>query len=277
MIIAEDSDYQWILEEDDDKINRDLDNLYIDDESNMDVESVQESVQDDDEPYYSILCIDVGVVNLGLSALIADPITLKFKKIVGIDLLDITKILHPEHIPECKCTLNHTKTFTDWMEHLFQYYHDIFEAVDKIIIERQPPKGFVVVEQLIYSKYRNKCELISPASLHKFFHMSTEYDIRKEESIQIASRHLERVPPIYQEFKNFNRKHDIADSILMGLFWFHNEHHKYREKEHQKYISSLTIKTNQWGGCPKEMNIDDFLAQFRFNPLQPPNTDLFLI
>ena len=271
MIIAEDSECQWILE--DDEINTDLNNLHID-ENDMEVE---ESAQDDDETYYSILCIAVGVVNLGLSALIADAITLKIKKIVGIDLVDITKILHPEHIPECKCTLNHTKTFTDWMEHLFQYYNDIFEAVDKIIIERQPPKGFVVVEQLIYSKYRNKCELISPRSLHKFFDLSTEYDIRKEESVEIASRHLERVHPIYQEFNKFNRKHDISDSILMGLFWFHKEHHKYLEKEHQKYISSLTIKTNQFGGCPREMNIDDFLVQFRFNPLNPTNTDLFLI
>lgn len=267
MIIAEDYDYQWILLEDenDDKINTDFNNLHI----------VDSPIDVDMKTYYSILCVDVGVVNLGLSALIADPVTLKFNKIVGIDLLDITKILHPDHTPECKCTLNHSKTFTDWMEHVFQYYHHVFDAVDKIIIERQPPQGFVVVEQLIYSKYRNKCQLISPGSLHKFFKLSTDYETRKQESIQIALQYIEKEPQIYQEFVTFNRKHDITDSILMGLFWLDKEHHNYLEKEYQKYIANLTIKTNQWGGCPKEVNIDEFLSQFKYKPLQSPHTKNF--
>ena len=275
MIIAEDEEAQWILEDDvmvdsltslnlgevlnEEKICKDLDTL------NLEI-SPDELVPPRDT-YYAILCIDVGVVNLGLSALIGDPKTLKFNRVVGIDLLDITKIPHPPDIPECQCTLNHSKTFTDWMEHVFQYYKDVFDGVDKIIIERQPPMGFVVVEQLIYSKYRSKCELISPSSMHKFFGLGGDYEQRKEQSINLATRYLESNLQIWKEFENFSRKHDITDSILIGIFWFHKQHHAYLEIEYQRYIANLTIKTNNYGGCPREMNIDDFLEQFRYKPL----------
>ena len=252
MIIDEDSTTQWILE-DDDLIVQDLSNLQL--------------TNSEEEPYYSILCVDIGVVNLGLAALIGDPLTLKFRRVVGIDLLDITKIPHPPEIPECTCTLNHSRTFTDWMEHIFQYYREVFEGVDKIILERQPPMGFVVVEQLIYSKYRSKCELISPVSMHKFFGMGGDYEQRKEMSVQLGRGYIESNSQIEREFVSFSRQHDITDAILMGVFWFHTEHRKYLELEHQKYISSLIIRTNDFGGCPREMNIDDFLSQFRFKPL----------
>ena len=272
MIIAEDSDMQWILEDDEfneEKICDDLDTLNI---NNSSQREVYDEVPD---TYYSILCIDVGVVNLGLSALIGNPKTLKFDRVVGIDLLDITKIPHPHDIPECQCTLNHSKTFTDWMEHIFQYYHDVFESVDKIVIERQPPMGFVVVEQLIYSKYRSKCELISPASMHKFFEIRGDYEQRKEQSIAIGTRYLEQNSQIYQEFVNFSRKHDITDSILIGIFWFYKQNKTYLEMEYKLYIDNLIIKTNSYGGCPSEMNIDDFLEQFRYKSPQY-NSSLFV-
>lgn len=282
MIIAEDSQNQWILEDDDQEMVNDFSavnlktsqeeiNFEQQDQICNDLAAVNlenHPVVPPRDTYYAILCIDVGVVNLGLSALIADPKTLKFNRVVGIDLLDITKIPHPPHIPECQCTLNHSKTFTDWMEHVFQYYHDVFEGADKIIIERQPPRGFVVVEQLIYSKYRSKCDLISPSSMHKFFGLEGDYEQRKEKSINLGSQYIHQHPEIWREFECFSRQHDITDSILIGVFWFYTQYRAYLEREHQQYIGNLTIHTNDYGGCPREMNIDDFLAQFRYRPLQ---------
>ena len=287
MIIAEDEEAQWILEEeiitDFTAVNlrtspRELhpENL-IEDKLCNDLDTLNLETDNSSHPRdtYAILCVDVGVVNLGLSALIADSITMKFHRVVGIDLLDITKIPHPTHIPECQCTLNHSKTFTDWMEHVFQYYHDVFEGADKIIIERQPPRGFVVVEQLIYSKYRSKCDLISPNSMHKFFGLEGDYEQRKEQSLKLGVKYIEPYSQIWNEFESFPRQHDITDSILIGVFWFHKQHRAYLEREHQRYIANLIIRTNDYGGCPMDMNIDDFLEQFRYKHLQPPTDILF--
>ena len=106
MIIDEDSTTQWILEDEDDLILQDLSNLQL--------------TNSEDEPYYSILCVDIGVVNLGLAALIGDPTTLKFRRVVGVDLLDITKIPHPPEIPECTCSLNHSRTFSTYLSRFRQ-------------------------------------------------------------------------------------------------------------------------------------------------------------
>jgi hypothetical protein len=122
MLLYEDDDSQWFLEEDDD----------------VTLQNDMESMTIDDIEYGYLLSIDIGVIHLGLSILAYDKNTYKFKDVMGVDCLDITTFPHPEHIPRCNCKLNHTKTFTDWMEHIFQYYSNLFDNVDHIIIERQP-------------------------------------------------------------------------------------------------------------------------------------------
>jgi len=254
MLLYEDDDSQWFLEEDDD----------------VALENDMESMTIDDIEYGYLLSIDIGVINLGLSILAYDKNTYKFKDVMGVDCLDITTFPHPEHIPRCNCKLNHTKTFTDWMEHIFQYYSNLFDNVDYIIIERQPPQGFVAVEQLIYSKFRDKCELISPNSVHKFFDITPHnYDERK---LFMESRALQYIntTKVKQEFFSFERKHDMADSICMGIYWLNNKHYK--------YIQNATfVKNEEWlakyAGKPYHYELgitfDEWLQQFRYIPPVP--------
>jgi len=192
---------------------------------------------------YCICCIDVGVRNLGIAALVCDSETFKFKKIVGIDLIDITTF--PHHGDPKLCKLNHGKTFCDWIEHVFVYYDIVFSKVDKILIERQPPSGFVVVEQLIYSRYREKSELISPVSVHKFLNLRNfNYDERKNRVVKIA-KELITDPKILKEFNMFPRNHDIADAISFGLFWLVMKHKKYLEDENfRRKMENIYISQN---------------------------------
>jgi hypothetical protein len=198
---ASDSEYDFIIqsESDDDDVIEQFENLNI-------------------EEYKTILCVDVGVNNLGLSCITYDD-EYNFVDVIGIDLLNITEFKHPEHITTETCTLKHTRTFSDWLEHVFIYYKNMFETVDRILIERQPPQGFVVVEQLIFGKYRHKTELIHPSSVHSFFHIShLDYEGRKDAVENISSKYI-TLPEVLSEYNSFERKHDIADSITFGLFW----------------------------------------------------------
>jgi hypothetical protein len=196
---------------------------------------------DEDEEivdYYSILCIDIGVKHLGLAAMICDKETYDFREIVGVDLMDITTFPHPDGVCKKSCCLKHAKTFADWMEHVFVYYDIIFSKVDKILIERQPPGGFVVVEQLIYSRYRDKCELIAPNSVHKFFKIGMyDYDERKEKVEEIA------------------RKKISNPSV---------QHTQYLDEENIKRLKRMAISTG--GRVPVGMNFADWLKQFEYRP-----------
>jgi len=219
-----------------------------------------------DNNFYSVLCIDVGVINMGMALLIYDKVTMDFRDVVGVDLLDITTFVHKEYV---SCCLNHTRTFTDWMEHVFQYYRQVFDSVDKILVERQPPCGFVAVEQLVYSRYRHKCELVAPNSVHKYFHIGKmDYESRKDRVIEIALKHITN-PVILGEFNSFERRHDMADAICIGLFWISKRHAKYLEDENILRLAGIRLVEEK---CFKTQHdgitMDEYLEQFRWVP--PP-------
>jgi hypothetical protein len=245
-------DREWIIMDSDDE----PDNL----SEFIPTLSIQNESQND---YYSVLCIDIGIVNLGIAALIYDKNTMVFREVVGIDLLDITTFLHrPSEI----CCLNHTKTFTDWMEHVFQYHKNVFEGVDKILIERQPPCGFVAVEQLIYSRYRYKCELVAPNSVHKYFNIGKlDYDSRKNKVIEIALKHISD-PEIIDEFNKFSRQHDMADAICIGLYWLSKKHTEYLEEENICRLANIRLVEEQIFKTQHGITMDEYLAQFRWKP-----------
>ena len=80
--------------------------------------SDSDMVQENDYTY-SVLSIDIGILNLGISVSTLDE-EFNLIDIVNIDLIDITKFTHKSGPCKEKCTLNHTKTFSDWLDHVFQ-------------------------------------------------------------------------------------------------------------------------------------------------------------
>jgi hypothetical protein len=89
---------------------------------------------------------------------------------------------------------------------------------DVLLLERQPPVGITNVQDLIFSIFRKKVQLISPNKIHKYFGMSKDYVIRKQESEKISEYYLND----FKKFTNNSRKHDISDAMLM-LIYFYSE------------------------------------------------------
>ena len=212
-----------------------------------------------------LLSIDVGILNLGLSVIEYND-QFEFEKILGIELLNITDFYHPPTITTCK--LNHSKSFADWMDHIFYYYNSIFSTVDMIIIERQPPTGLVAIEQLIFSKFRNKSELISPNSMHKHFNINyLTYDNRKLSTENISRKYLMSSEPIiYSQFENMERKHDISDSICQAIYWL--------DKKRKDYIieqSKINLRKMKMVFRNSNMSLSEWIEQFRYTGVSTYN------
>lgn len=176
-----------------------------------------------------VLSIDIGMYHLGLSmtTLMSDY---TFKEIIWVDLIDITEYKH-KYVSREECKLYHTKTFSDWIDHVQQENKIFFESADFILIERQPPGGINAIEQLLFKMYRNKTHLIHPRNVHKYLNIGhLDYDQRKIYSTKIASRFLNC--HLLEQTTYYERDHDISDSICIMLYWRDKKHKEWKRQQH---------------------------------------------
>jgi hypothetical protein len=181
-----------------------------------------------------VLSIDIGISNLGyiyseisLPELTGSKIKnviynelyshSRFKNLINVidcNRVDITKMKHT-FVKRCDCQLLHERCIPDYLDHFIQEYQNYFNNCDILLLERQPPIGITNVQDLLFTKFRNKVLLISPNSVHKYFQLSENYSERKIVSERIAKEYL-------HAFDNFNlntRKHDISDAMLMIIYY----------------------------------------------------------
>lgn len=229
-----------------------LEHISIKDDTEYIIES-----ENDKKSEKTVLSIDIGIRHLAFTLITTDR-EYNLGNIVGIDMIDITTF--PHHDAE-NCQLYHQKTFADWMAHIFQYYQIIFDNVDKILIERQPPMGLVVVEQLLLYKYREKTILVSPNSMHKHFHIGhLKYNQRKEEVEKIFETHVQ-LPEVIQEYNRFARKHDIADAFCIAKFWLHTKHKKYMQQKERERIANIQMNFRN-----SNLTMNEWFDQFKYRP-----------
>jgi hypothetical protein len=211
--------------------------------------------------HHCVLSIDIGIKHLGLSVTLLNE-DYSIMDIIWLDLIDIQIFTHKDGPSKEDCKLNHTKTFCDWINHVFQENMNLFDKADTILIERQPPMGLVGIEQLIFSRWREKAVLISPNSMHKFFRIGHyDYEQRKVETEKIAQKCLNNCSELVYQFNYYERKHDIADSLCMMLFWINKkqiEYHNFKRKEKFKTI----IYDRKMNGY--KMGVDEWFEQFRY-------------
>ena len=225
------------------------------------IESENESIDEQKDYSYCVLAIDIGILHLGISVTLLDE-EYNFLRIIWIDLINITKFVHKK-VSENECKLNHTKTFCDWLNHTFQENTYFFGMADFILVERQPPVGFVVIEQLIFSKFREKAILISPNSMHSYFNIGNyEYEQRKVYTEKIARMNITN-PEILAKIGVFERFHDIADSICIMLFWINKKHKELQQEKRQQLIKDMKMNINISGG---EMHMDKWFEMYRYIP-----------
>jgi hypothetical protein len=189
-----------------------------------------------------LLSIDIGLDNLALIAY-----NKIIQRVIYCDKIDIRSMTL--ECPFDSCPLHHKKTFSDYVDHLIYYNKSIFENAEKILIEQQPPNSFgQIIEQLIFSKYRNKCvyPLMSPTSMHCHFEIQDyEYNERKEKTVEIAEKYLCN----FDVFSKSERKHDLADAMCYIL------HYLYKEKINEiNEKINLQIKENNKKYLDSEKN-----------------------
>ena len=179
-----------------------------------------------------VLSIDIGIINLGyvFAELVfdAEKYTNYIKNnttdregqinVINCDRVNITIMKHNK-VQYCDCKLHHDLCIPDYIDHFIQENDYIFNLADIILIERQPPVGITNVQDLIFTKFRNKVTLISPNSVHKYFNMSKNYDVRKLQSESISNDYLSS----FTKFNNNTRRHDMSDAMLM-LIYYHKIH-----------------------------------------------------
>ncbi len=96
-----------------------------------------------------ILAIDIGLIHLAMVAVNLQKNHLEREEVIieneiyFCELIDISKLI--SDCNKSKCDLYHDKIICDYMTHLFKKYKSLFDDADKILIERQPPFGFVAV------------------------------------------------------------------------------------------------------------------------------------
>ena len=94
-----------------------------------------------------ILAIDIGYHNMGLvlaESLTGPSITIEYMKKVSLEDYKYLK----------------TNDFVDLVPLFVEDHQHIFDAAEKILIERQPPGGFTNIEILLHYMFRDKVKLI---------------------------------------------------------------------------------------------------------------------
>ena len=181
-----------------------------------------------------ILSIDIGIINLGYvfcsigsidSINSINSLPTKNNKyfldeyfpinVISCNKINITNIKHSV-IKFCDCKLHHDYCIPDYLDHFIQENNEMFEQAAIVLLERQPPMGVTNVQDLLFTKFRDKVVLINPGSVHKYFSMSKDYLTRKLQSEKIATRYL----CSFREFNKSSRKHDMSDAMLMIMYYY---------------------------------------------------------
>lgn len=190
-----------------------------------------------DEQY--IVSIDIGFEHMGvIGAQVFEDYTLD--TITFCKLVNIKKL-----VTECSmdnCELKHSLCITDYMYHFFKIYGDHFERATHIVIERQPPKGFIAVQELIIYRYREKTTLVSPNSIHKHFTMPKVQKLRKMFTVCMANNRLSK----FLDYANSPRKHDMSDAYCQLMYFLNkkqsvleSQQNLEKNQEYEKHLGSF--------------------------------------
>ena len=156
-----------------------------------------------------IISIDIGLKNLGLVGMRHGNVNLCKK-------LDIKAMCEYCNIKDCN--LYHNLCMSDYVSHFIKRYQRYLNNADVILIERQPPTGFISIQELIVFQYRDKIKMISPNAMHKYFDI-THYDYERRK--KFVTQYAEKALKMFPDFKRNRRKHDVSDAYCMIIFYIH--------------------------------------------------------
>ncbi len=207
-----------------------------------------------------ITSIDIGIQHLGLTICEVDNAMTSIE-LTEAKLVDIQDFC----CDRTTCTLNHDRCFADWMAHVFKKYAHFFTS-DKILIERQPPCGLVAIEQLIHMQYRDRTILISPRSVHCHFKCGQldgdkeeRYNNRKKKMSAITKKIMQKWANKNNEWKRWDREHDIADAIAQTMYYVSQRRKKVVLKERKENFEKINTVCNG-----KRMSLAECFRQYEY-------------
>lgn len=139
------------------------------------------------------------------------------------EVIDITNIDHSV-VDERLCTLDHSKTLSCRMKHLFQET-TFFETCDLIVIEKQPPNSAgQVMAEIIDFHFNNECSMnhkfivyVAPQTLHSFLNIGClNYNQRKTHNASLALQWIpknlsSRITSCIDRYCSNNKKDQLRD------------------------------------------------------------------
>lgn len=168
-----------------------------------------------------IISIDIGLNHLGF--IYAQCLeTFKLQQIIKCKLVDIKRLCDYCKIKDC--ALYHEKCIADYMKHFFKKYSKEFKEAQYIVLEQQPPQGFICIQEIIRFQYRDKVFLVSPNTMHKYFEIQRlDYDQRKDFVVSFSKNWLETC----KDFQEYVRKHDMADALCILIVFLQSRSTEY--------------------------------------------------
>lgn len=160
-----------------------------------------------------LLCIDIGIINMGVAYVKAH--SHDYLECIHAACVDITKFTCTRD-----CKLSHEAIMVDWIAHFISRYQDEFDNADVVLIERQPPMGHRCAEQLLYQAFRSKAVLVHPRSFHCYCNVSgLSYDDRKTAIVLLARRMFKSSSDDALKVLQTERAHDAADAMLFAWYY----------------------------------------------------------
>ena len=203
-----------------------------------------------------IVSIDIGLYHLGLiGAQVHDNYIID--TVTDCKLVNIKE--ETQFCTNGNCKLHHELCMSDYISHFIQNYGNLLDRAEIILLEQQPPLGFISIQELIKFNYRNKTKMVSPCAMHAFFsigHLSREG--RKNMTVKMAKNYLEGVG----DFDDNERQHDLCDAYMLMKFYLVHKHNEYQTeqelKNHKqtkvhKLIQSFSYGATVGGKVPAEL------------------------
>lgn len=159
--------------------------------------------------------VDVGLHNLGVIKCVYEDNNLD---IIDFKLIDLYKYK------------NYESELHMLIDCFVVEYKDLFNT-DYILIERQPPGGLIVIQELLAYIFKDKVRLISPRSVHSKLGINYYcYDQRKIKTVQFLYDNLthNKKTELLLSLNNISRKHDIADAYCLVKYFTEYVIHKKR-------------------------------------------------
>jgi hypothetical protein len=176
-----------------------------------------------------VMSIDIGIHNFAY--VVAKWVQTKngiwkINNFIAMKKIDLTKFDGCLETKQCQLSPHHDKCITDYLVHFCNHpahsYH--LYHCDYLLVEAQPPTGFIAIQEFFRQHYRSIFQLVQPKSVHKYYNIGKRsYDERKEFTTSYTLQQLRTLFSI--DDIPYQRKHDIGDAYCQMMFYMNKHNH----------------------------------------------------